>query len=77
VRKRRAAGSPALCPNSRIACAAATNLFKLMLKYRPEDKKEKKARLRRWRTRVSPVRQLLTPRANLRHAGAPAEEGGG
>ena len=27
------------------ALAAATNLFKLLLKYRPEDKKEKKERL--------------------------------
>jgi hypothetical protein len=33
-----------------VPAAAATNLFKLLLKYRPEDKKEKKVR-RSWQAR--------------------------
>ena len=40
--------------------ATATNLFKLLLKYRPEDKKEKKVR---HGTASAPLRQRLTAHA--------------
>jgi len=51
---------------------AATNLFKLLLKYRPEDKKEKK--VRRGAAGAPPRRGSPVLR---RSTGAPAEEGRG
>ena len=43
-----------------LRAAAATNLFKLLLKYRPEDKKEKKVR---HRSASAPLRRRLTAHA--------------